>query len=76
MADFQTYEIVGRVKIRGTWVNVYKSEQGKLYYISEKGRNRRYLTRQQKAGMRKHKKRPYFLKYDQKEKKYPKRRRK
>ena len=28
---FKKYEIVGRILIRGRWVNVYKTRRGKLY---------------------------------------------
>lgn len=68
---FKTYKIVGRILIRGRWVNVYKTRRGKLYYVQEPSRNRKYLSKEEKKRVRPHKERPYFLTYDQETKTYP-----
>lgn len=69
---FEKHKIVGRIKVRNKWVNVYKTDQDKLYYIQEPSRNRKYITGTARRKVKKHKERPYFLTYDQKTKKYPK----
>lgn len=73
--EFKTHKIVGRIKVRGKMTNVYKTDQDALYYITEPGRNRKYITGAKKRKVKKHKKRPYFLEYDQQKKKYPRRKR-
>lgn len=69
--DYKTHKIVGRIQVRGKWVNVYRSDRGKLYRIQEPSRNKRYLSKAEEKQVKPHKERPYFLTYDQKTKKYP-----